>query len=148
MDREGTDTVWPALLMTRMPGRRRFRPRDVGPWLEGMARLAARIHSAPVTPEALPAYRLWGADDPLILPDWWSKPAVWKAAVEVFRGQAPAEPATFIHRDFHPGNVLWKGRRPASVVRCMDVAGRWRSTWPTAGSTCGSTSAGMSPTHG
>ncbi len=116
MDREGSGTVWPALLMTRMPGRRRFRPREVGPWLEGMARLAARIHSAPVLFDALPAYRLWGADDPLPLPDWWSKPDVWKVAVEVFRGQAPPEPVTFIHRDFHPGNVLWKGRRPSGIV--------------------------------
>jgi Ser/Thr protein kinase RdoA (MazF antagonist) len=81
-----------------------------------MARLAARIHSAPVPPAALPAYRLWGADDPLPLPDWWSKPAVWKVAVGVFRGPAPDEPVTFIHRDFHPGNVLWKGRRPSGVV--------------------------------
>ena len=31
IDREGTDSVWPALLMTRLPGRRRFRPREVGP---------------------------------------------------------------------------------------------------------------------
>ena len=116
MDREGTDTVWPALLMTRMPGRRRFRPREVRPWLEGMARLAARIHSAPAPLDALPDYRLWAADDPLPLPAWWTKPDVWHAAVEVFRGPAPNEPLTFIHRDFHPGNVLWKGRRPAAIV--------------------------------
>ena len=143
IDREGSEAVWPALLMTRMPGRRRFRPREVGPWLEGMARLAARIHSARVPLEALPTHRLWGADDPLPLPDWWSKPAVWKVAVEVFRGQPPHEPVTFIHRDFHPGNVLWKGRRPSGIVRCMEVADLWRSTWLTAGSTCGSTSGGM-----
>ena len=116
LNREGTATVWPALLMTRMPGRRRFRPREVTPWLEGMARLAARVHSAPVPLDALPAYRLWGADDPLPLPGWWTKPDVWKAAVQVFRGPAPAEPLTFIHRDFHPGNVLWKGRRPSGIV--------------------------------
>ena len=115
-DREGTDAVWPALLMTRMPGRRRFRPREVGPWLEGMARLAARIHSAPVALDALPAHSLWGADDLLPLPEWWTKPDVWKAAAEVFRGPAPDEPVTFIHRDFHPGNLLWKGRRPSAIV--------------------------------
>lgn len=116
LDREGTDTVWPALLMTRMPGRRRFRPLEAGPWLEGMARLAARIHSAPVSLDALPAYCLWGADDPLPVPQWWSKPEVWETAVAVFRGPAPAEPMTFIHRDFHPGNVLWKRRRLSAIV--------------------------------
>ena len=116
MDREGTETTWPALLMTRLPGRRRFRPRDVRSWLEGMARLAARIHSAPVALDALPAYGLWAADDPLPLPQWWTKPEVWRAAVEVFRGPAPDEPVTFIHRDFHPGNILWKGRRPSAIV--------------------------------
>ena len=116
MDREGADTVWPALLMTRMPGRRRFRPRQVQPWLEGMARLAYRIHSAPVPLESLPGYRLWGAGDPLARPEWWMRPDLWKAAVEVFRGPAPDEASTFIHRDFHPGNVLWKGRRPSAVV--------------------------------
>jgi aminoglycoside phosphotransferase (APT) family kinase protein len=116
VDREGTETVWPALLMTRLPGRRRFRPRVVGPWLEGMARLAARIHSAPVALDPLPAYGPWSADDPLPLPQWWTKPEVWKAAVEVFRGPAPEEPVTFIHRDFHPGNIMWKGRRPSAIV--------------------------------
>jgi Ser/Thr protein kinase RdoA (MazF antagonist) len=116
MDREGTDSRWPALLMTRIPGRRRFRPRDLKPWLDGLARLMARIHSSDVPLDSLPAYRLWGADDPLTMPAWWTRPPVWKKAVEVFRGPAPDEPATFIHRDFHPGNVLWKGRRPSAIV--------------------------------
>ncbi|HET7466592.1 MAG TPA: aminoglycoside phosphotransferase family protein [Candidatus Dormibacteraeota bacterium] len=116
MDREGTDTVWPALLMTRMPGRRRFRPREVGPWLEGLARLAARIQSAAVPPGALPEYRLWGASDPLDMPEWWTQPEAWRRAVDVFRGPAPQEGQSFIHRDFHPGNVLWKGRRPSAIV--------------------------------
>jgi Ser/Thr protein kinase RdoA (MazF antagonist) len=116
MDREGTDSEWPALLMTRMPGRRRFRPREVGPWLDGLARLMARIHALQLPSESLPAYELWGAQDPLPMPSWWSRPEVWARAVEVFRGPAPEERPIFIHRDFHPGNVLWKGRRPSAIV--------------------------------
>lgn len=116
MDREGTDTVWPALLMTRMPGRRRFRPRELRPWLEGLARLAARIHSTPLPLAALPRYQTWGLEEPLELPAWWRDAAVWSTAVEVFRGPMPEEPLTFIHRDFHPGNVLWKGTRPSGIV--------------------------------
>ena len=115
MDREGTDTAWPALLMTRMPGRRRFRPRDIGPWLDGLARLAARIHGSDVPLDALPAYRHW-VEEPLQRPEWWSRGEIWDAAVEIFHSPPPDEPFAFIHRDFHPGNVLWKGKRPSAVV--------------------------------
>ena len=115
MDREGTDSGWPALLMTRMPGRRRFRPRDVRAWLDGMARLALRVHMAAVPLDVLLPYRHW-VSEPLERPPWWSDPGVWRAAVEIFRAPAPEEPVTFIHRDFHPGNVLWKGKRPSALV--------------------------------
>jgi Ser/Thr protein kinase RdoA (MazF antagonist) len=117
IDREGTDSAWPALLMTRLPGRRRFRPRELGSWLDGLARMAARIHALPVPLDGLPAYRPWGPGDALERPAWWSSPAeVWSQAVAVFRGPAPEEPHVFIHRDFHPGNVLWKGRRASGIV--------------------------------
>lgn len=118
MDREGTDTVWPALLMTRLPGRRRYHPRDVRPWLGGLARLAARIHGTAVPLEALPAYRHW-VEEPLRRPKWWQRREVWDAAVECFHAPAPDEPSVFIHRDFHPGNVLWKGLRPSAIVDWM-----------------------------
>jgi Ser/Thr protein kinase RdoA (MazF antagonist) len=117
IDREGTDSVWPALLMTRLPGRRRLRPRELGSWLEGLARMAAGIHALPVPLDALPAYRPWGLGGPLDRPEWWSPPAeVWSRAVAVFRGPEPEEPHVFIHRDFHPGNVLWTGRRTSAMV--------------------------------
>jgi len=115
MDREGTDTVWPALLMTRMPGRRRFRPRDVRPWLDGLARLALRIHRTDLPMDVLPAYHHW-VTEPLVRPAWWTRPEAWDAAVEISHAPVPDEPPVFIHRDFHPGNVLWKGTRPSAVV--------------------------------
>ena len=110
MDREGTDTMWPALLMTRMPGRRRMRP----PLVE-LARLARRVHTADVPLDALPPYRSW-VSDALERPAWWSDAGVWSAAMEIVEGPAPNEPLTFIHRDFHVGNVLWQGERPSALV--------------------------------
>jgi len=115
IDREGTDTGWPALLMTRMPGRRRFRPRDVTSWVDGLARLALRVHTAAVPLDVLPPYRHWVSES-LERPAWWSDAGVWSAAVEIFRGPAPQEPLAFIHRDYHPGNVLWKGKRPSGLL--------------------------------
>ena len=116
VDPEGAECGWPALLMTRMPGSRRMRPRDLAPWLHELAQLAARIHATPIPSSELSPYEPWGLEDPLPVPRWWSDPGVWRTAVEVAKGPEPDEPLTFIHRDFHPGNVLWSGARPSSIV--------------------------------
>jgi Ser/Thr protein kinase RdoA (MazF antagonist) len=116
LDRDGAACGMPALLLTRMPGRRRMRPRRLRPWLADLARLAERIHTSPVPHDALPAYQAWDLDEPRPLPGWWSDPRTWPHAVEVFRGPAPHERSTFIHRDFHPGNVLWGGERVSAIV--------------------------------
>jgi len=76
----------------------------------------ARIHALPLDPELLPRYRLWGLNDPLDKPPWWRDAGAWCAAVELFRGPMPEEPWCFIHRDFHPGNVLWQNGRVSGVV--------------------------------
>jgi len=65
--------------------------------------------------EALPRYRPWGLDDPLPVPRWWTNRAIWQRAVVIFHGPMPDEPQTFIHRDFHPGNVLWTDDGPHFV---------------------------------
>ena len=116
IDHDGDDAGWPALLMTRLPGQRRMRPRSQRPWLVELAKLARRIHALALPTEALPRYRPWGLDDPLPVPDWWADRDVWLRAVEIFHGPAPAETPVFIHRDFHPGNVLWTGAKPSAVV--------------------------------
>jgi hypothetical protein len=116
IDRDGAASGWPALLMTHMPGRRRMRPRQPGPWLGELKHLAERIHRLALPHEALPRYRPWGLDDPLPVPVWWTNRDIWRRAVVIFHGPMPDEPQTFIHRDFHPGNVLWSGERPSAIV--------------------------------
>lgn len=116
IDQDGGDAGWPALLMTRMPGRRRMRPRELGPPLHELAELARRIHSLALPHDALPRYRPWGLDDPLPVPGWWTDPRIWRRAVEIFHGPVPDEQPVFIHRDFHPGNVLWTGAKPSAIV--------------------------------
>ncbi len=74
-------------------------------------------------------------------------PRVWERAFEIFHGPVPAGERTFIQRDFHPGNVLWRRgsglgrRRLAGGVRRAAVDRRrplphesssaTGSTWPT-----------------
>jgi hypothetical protein len=43
---------------------------------------------------------------------------VWERAVELFHRPVPdgADQAVFLHRDFHPGNVLWRRGTVTGVV--------------------------------
>lgn len=116
IDRDGSRAGWPALLMTRMRGRKRMHPRAHERWLHQLAALAARIHDLAVDEPDLPRYRLWGFEDDLGRPGWWRDGGAWRAAVEVFHGPMPEETWCFIHRDFHPGNVLWQGDIVSGVV--------------------------------
>jgi aminoglycoside phosphotransferase (APT) family kinase protein len=43
-------------------------------------------------------------------------PAVWQRAAEIYHGPAPGLPAVLLHRDFHPGNVLWRWGTVSGVV--------------------------------
>jgi aminoglycoside phosphotransferase (APT) family kinase protein len=49
-------------------------------------------------------------------PRWATRPRTWERAVEVFHGPVPVTDVSFVHRDFHPGNVLWSRGRLSGVV--------------------------------
>ena len=52
-------------------------------------------------------------DDP---PPWSKRPAVWLRAFDIARRPLPADVSVVCHRDFHPGNVLWRRGRVTGVV--------------------------------
>jgi aminoglycoside phosphotransferase (APT) family kinase protein len=118
-DPDGTEADVSALLMSHLPGRVEWSPPDMERWLFRLARLLPRVHVAvprslvirPFEPYAQECY------DP---PPWARRPAVWARATEIFHDPPPPDPAVFIHRDFHPGNVLW---RRGSVTGLVD----WQS---------------------
>jgi aminoglycoside phosphotransferase (APT) family kinase protein len=102
-----------AILMTRLPGRLDLAPADPEGWLLQIAAMAARIHDVQVA--APPFRRRIDADAPLV-PASATRPALWEAAFDVLRQQAP-EPATrFIHRDLQHFNLLWRRGRLTGVV--------------------------------
>jgi Ser/Thr protein kinase RdoA (MazF antagonist) len=116
IDPEGVECEMPALLMTRLPGKPRVWPRDIKQWIHDLATCAAQIHATPIGPEALPTYRRYERDKPAAPPAWSRRPALWEEAIEVYRGPAPASTESFIHRDFHAGNVLWKDDKVQGIV--------------------------------
>ena len=51
-------------------------------------------------------YYPWYEDEMTTPPAHASRPAVWQRAVDAWTTQLPLTERSFVHRDFHPGNVL------------------------------------------
>lgn len=104
----------PALLMTSLPGRVLLAPEDGTRWTDLLASNLARIHAhdAPAFPWN---YRSWLADADIVVPAWTDAPLAWEAALaELRRLRASLERraarwTTFLHRDYHPLNLLFSG---------------------------------------
>ncbi|HUQ40750.1 MAG TPA: aminoglycoside phosphotransferase family protein [Acidimicrobiales bacterium] len=100
----------PVLLMSWLPGR------AVGaPDVDRLAEVVASVHA--VDASSLPhEYFRWYADRPTLRPPPSGVTAIWERAQEVWdAGPPPFRPA-FVHRDFHPGNVLWSRGRLTGIV--------------------------------
>jgi aminoglycoside phosphotransferase (APT) family kinase protein len=112
----------PAVLSTRLSGRPVRTPSaalGVDGWLRGLARALPPIHALTVD---LRPYRPYYRDDDVGPPGWSRRPRMWEKAIEVWRGPVPDEPCHLVHRDFHPGNVLWARGRVTGVVDWVEAA--------------------------
>jgi len=116
VDPSGADAGVPAVLMSRLPGRVDWWPSDMERWLRRLAGLLPAIHAAslppagvlrPFAPDPQASYRP---------PGWARDPRVWERGAEISHEPPPELPAVLLHRDFHPGNVLWRRGTVSGVV--------------------------------
>jgi aminoglycoside phosphotransferase (APT) family kinase protein len=49
-------------------------------------------------------------------PPWTRHPKAWAKAIELYEGPPPLVEQRLIHRDYHPGNVLWRRGRVSGIV--------------------------------
>ena len=108
VDPDGREAGVPAVLMTRLEGEHDWRPD-----LEQLAQLLPRIHA--LDPSGLPEYAPYGLHT-RTPPPWTTNAAVWHQAFALFDAPPPPHETTLIHRDFHPGNVLWREGVPSGIV--------------------------------
>jgi aminoglycoside phosphotransferase (APT) family kinase protein len=111
-DTAGTDIGdgVPALLMSFLPGRAMAAPDE-----HRLAEVAAAIHA--VDPEGFGHdYFPWFTGATVAPPPTARWPRIWETAIGLWHDAAPEYTPTFIHWDFHPGNVLWWRGRPSGVV--------------------------------
>jgi aminoglycoside phosphotransferase (APT) family kinase protein len=117
----------PAVLMSRVPGAPLAAPDDLDGFVRRLAEPLAVIHELVLpTTTAIPPYRPYDIDlarrGELGPPRRARDPAVWERAIAVHVGPAPGSRAVFLHRDYHPGNVLWHGGRVSGVVDWVNAS--------------------------
>lgn len=117
VDARAEQAADPALLMTLLPGRVRLDSAD-DELLEALAGVLHEIHSH--HPEQMPRdYQTWGRR---VVPEWSSKPALWREAFAQLDEEPPDYEPVFIHRDFHLGNVLWEDTTVTGVVDWVETS--------------------------
>lgn len=109
----------PALVMSFVPGS----PVAV-PDLHALAQVAASIHR--VNALTLPhRYFPWYRDALTNAPAGATRKKLWRRAIDIWHTQLPDYDPNLLHRDFHPGNVLWR-RGTAHVVDWANTcSGPW-----------------------
>jgi aminoglycoside phosphotransferase (APT) family kinase protein len=116
-DPEGSACDVPALLLTRLPGRRPGIPADMDAFLTQLAEALTAIHSVDGQASArIPAYRRYHELANAGPPAWSRRRRVWESAIELVRAEAPPGRRCFIHRDYHPENTLFSRGRLTGVV--------------------------------
>ncbi|GAA4010686.1 hypothetical protein GCM10022631_24180 [Deinococcus rubellus] len=114
-DETGAEAGWPSVLMTCLPGSVDLNPPDLSAWLDGLAAALSRIHA--VSPAGFGWTHAPYSDlNQLSVPTWTSAPDAWVRALERLQEPPPAFTPTFIHRDFHPANVVWQAGQVSGVV--------------------------------
>jgi aminoglycoside phosphotransferase (APT) family kinase protein len=117
-DFTGAATGSPAVLMSLLPGRIEWAPTRLERFLERLAEPPLVIGDVPVPAGApIHSYRPYELGRELGPPPWTRLPQrVWDAAVALYEGPPPTAERRFIHRDYHPGNVLWRRGVVSGVV--------------------------------
>lgn len=126
-DERGEECGAPATLMTRLAGRVELEPRDVDAWLRGLAEAVLPFHEIEAGDYPWSYFPYVNHLSEFEPPRWSRFPRHWERVFEVVEGPRPKVRECFIHRDYHPNNVLWQDERVAGVVdwvnACRGAAG-------------------------
>lgn len=114
-DETGEKSGMPAVLMTKMSGTVVLQPANDEIWLESLAAALAELHQT--EPAGFP-YQYFSYNNAFLLekPTWSKVQNDWMRAFYIVAGSRPTAPECFIHRDFHPANVLWEQGKVSAIV--------------------------------
>jgi len=110
LDGAGVGDGVPTIVMSLLAGRA-----ERSPDLHRLAAAAAAVHAVPAAEFEFEWFG-WYADVERRPPPQATQPELWERAIDVWLHDQPAFDPAFIHRDFHPGNVLWTHGRVTGIV--------------------------------
>ncbi|RPF44628.1 aminoglycoside phosphotransferase (APT) family kinase protein [Streptomyces sp. Ag109_G2-6] len=118
----------PSLLMSLLPGTVRLDGEEADRRAGLMARQLLAVHRLEVPGRDRPrAYQAWTSAERVSPPERTRRPGLWRRAVDVIRRDPPRHRACFLHRDFHPGNVLFEGA--GAQLRISGVVDWVETSW-------------------
>ena len=101
--------------MTFLDGAVNLAPGGLDNRLAETARMLARIHSAPAVDFPW-RYFSFTNEETLAPPSWSKRPDLWEEAIRIRVAGPPEDSDVFLHRDYHPVNLLWEGAGLSGVV--------------------------------
>lgn len=118
----------PSLLMSLLPGSVRLADQEADRRVELLARQLLVIHQVQVPVAVRPrTYQAWTAPERVSPPATTERPELWRRAVDVIRSRPPEYLPCFLHRDFHPGNILFEGS--GETLRVSGVVDWVEASW-------------------
>jgi Ser/Thr protein kinase RdoA (MazF antagonist) len=111
----------PAHLMSCLPGVVELTRCDDA-LLDDLATLLADVHAVDPGPDRPRDYQSWAPPAKRVVPAWASREALWRTAFDLLDQEPPRFTGTFLHRDFHLGNVLWEAGRVSGLVDWVETS--------------------------
>ncbi|RKQ33241.1 aminoglycoside phosphotransferase family protein [Oceanobacillus halophilus] len=125
-DEKGEVCGGPLVLMSKVEGNVVLDDSYNQEWINGLAGTLAEIHKLNKCDFPWDYYP-YKESTMAEVPTWSREPAAWQMAVCILNGSRPNYRECFIHRDYHPTNVLWKDGKVSGVVdwvnACLGPAG-------------------------
>ncbi len=117
----------PSLLMTHLAGRTVLDDEGLETRVPLLARQLVAIHA--LRPARRPREFVAFTTAATVVPPKGADAAAWAAAIDVIREPAPPYEGRFLHRDFHPGNVLFGAHPGPAGPRITGVVDWTGTSW-------------------
>ncbi len=112
----------PVVLSTYIPGKIVLQPDDLNTWLHELARAMTKLHRIDVQ-DFKWQYESWFDSEKIrTAPHWIDNLELWQEATTICQKPLPRQDSlSLIHRDYHPGNVLFQDGRISGIVDWINM---------------------------